>query len=97
MYNVKRGNGTPCELTDSPDTIINTSCEHIENFKEWYDSIPKGKFVILQNNNYTELDEHINCVSNVDEFVAMTPMTQRLYKGELETPKYTRYMTFGYK
>ena len=97
VYNVIRGNGTPCELTDSPDTIINTSCEHIENFTEWYNSIPKGKFLILQNNNYVELDEHINCVANVDEFVAMTPMTKRLYQGELETPKYTRYMTFGYK
>ena len=97
VYNVLRGNGTPCELTDSPDTIINTSCEHIENFNEWYEKIPQGKFVILQNNNYVELDEHINCVENIDELIAMTPMSQRLYHGELETPKYTRYMTFGYK
>ena len=31
-YNVKRADGSKCELSDSPDTIINTSCEHIENF-----------------------------------------------------------------
>ena len=38
-------------ITDSPDTIINTSCEHIENFAEWYNLIPTGKLVVLQNNN----------------------------------------------
>ena len=32
VYNVNRSDGSICELTDSPDTIINTSCEHIENF-----------------------------------------------------------------
>ena len=36
VYNVNRSDGSICELTDSPDTIINTSCEHIENFNEWY-------------------------------------------------------------
>lgn len=97
VYTVLRGNGTPCELTDSPDTIINTSCEHIENFDKWYNSIPNGKFLILQTNNYNELAEHINCVENIDQFVQQTPMTKRLFQGELETPKYTRYMTFGYK
>jgi hypothetical protein len=97
VYNVLRGNGTPCELTDSPDTIINTSCEHIENFDAWYNKIPAGKFVILQTNNFNEIDEHINCCNDVDEFVKQTPMTQRLFHGELETPNYKRFMTFGYK
>lgn len=97
VYNVIRGDGSVCELTDSPDTIINTSCEHIENFTSWYQSIPNGKFVVLQTNNYTELAEHINCVENVEQFVQQTPMSKRLYQGQLETPKYTRFMTFGYK
>ena len=26
-------------ISDNPDTIINTRCEHIENFAEWYDKI----------------------------------------------------------
>lgn len=97
VYTVLRGNGTPCELTDSPNTVINTSCEHIQNFDKWYSSIPSGKFVILQTNNYTELPEHINCVENIEQFVHQTPMNQRLYQGQLETPKYIRFMTFGYK
>ena len=38
-------NGTERELFDKPNTIINTSCEHIENWNEWWDSIPKAKCV----------------------------------------------------
>jgi len=85
------------EITDVPDTIINTSCEHITNFKEWYTKIPKGKLVVLQSNNYYEIDEHVNCVSNVQEFKKMAPMSQLLYSGKLKLPKYTRFMLIGYK
>lgn len=97
VYNVERSDGSMCQLTDSPNTVINTSCEHIENFQKWYNSIPDGKLIILQSNNYLEIKEHVNCVNNIDEFVKQTPMTNRLYQGKLDTPKYTRFMTFGYK
>ena len=39
-------------MSDVPNTIINTSCEHIVNFDEWYRKIPAGKLVILQSNDY---------------------------------------------
>jgi hypothetical protein len=84
-------------ITDSPDTIINTSCEHIENFEEWYAKIPYGKLVILQSNNFYEIDEHVNCVADIDEFIATAPMTTQLYAGELELPKYNRFMLIGIK
>jgi len=84
-------------ITDSPDTIINTSCEHIENFEEWYAKIPDGKLVVLQSNNYYEVDEHVNCVKDIKEFGNMARMTGPLYAGELELPKYKRFMLIGYK
>ena len=84
-------------ITDMPDTIINTSCEHIPNFEEWYAKIPDGKLVILQSNNYYEVDEHVNCVSSIEEFSTSAPMTTVLYNGELELPKYKRFMLIGYK
>lgn len=96
-YTVTRSNGTTCELTDSPNTIINTSCEHIEQFAEWYNKIPQGKLVILQSNNYFEIDDHVNCSANLKEFSASTPMNQTLFEGELELPKYTRFMKIGYR
>jgi hypothetical protein len=96
-YEVIRADGTTCPLADTPDTIINTSCEHIENFEEWYSKIPDGKLVVLQSNNYFEIEEHVNCVVDLDDFDRMAPLTSILYTGELELPKYTRFMRIGYK
>ena len=96
-YGVVRSNGTICELSDCPNTIINTSCEHIENFDIWYNLIPKDKIVILQTNNYGEIEDHINCSSSLEEFRTQTPMTTLLYEGELVLDKYTRYMRIGIK
>ena len=84
-------------ITDSPDTIINTSCEHIENFAEWYAKIPDGKLVILQSNNFFQVEEHVNCVNNIEEFKTQASMSEVLYSGELELPKYKRFMLIGYK
>jgi hypothetical protein len=92
-----RADGTSLELTEMPDTIINTSCEHIENFKSWYDNIPFGKIVVLQTNNYFEIADHINCSTSLEEFATHTPMSEVLYQGELQLPKYTRFMRIGIK
>jgi len=83
------------QMKDNPDTIINTSCEHIENFKKWYAKIPKGKLVILQNNNYVDIEEHVNCVSNINEFIKQAPMTHLMYSGTALLPKYKRFMLIG--
>ena len=96
-YTVKRADGSTCELTESPNTIINTSCEHIENFSDWYAKIPQGKLVVLQSNNFYEVEEHVNCVGTVEEFKNLAPMENILYSGELELPKYKRFMLIGYK
>lgn len=87
-------------LTDMPDTIINTSCEHIPNFSDWYSNIPKGKLVILQSNNFTDLQEHVNCSSSLKEFSASVPMTETLFEGELDLTDqggYIRFMKIGVK
>jgi len=96
-YNVKRSNGTICELIDSPDTIINTSCEHIQDFSKWYNSIPDGKLVILQSNDYFEIEEHVNCSKSISQFSKSCPMKETLFEGELFLPKYTRFMKIGRK
>jgi len=96
-YPVNRSDGSVCMLYDTPDTIINTSCEHIENFAEWYNKIPKGKLVVLQSNNYYEIEEHVNCVGSIEEFAVKASMNNILYSGELKLPKYRRFMLIGYK
>lgn len=96
-YVTYRYNGSELILTDSANTIINTSCEHITNFTEWYDKIPLGKIVVLQTNNYTELSEHVNCSMSLIEFSEHTPMSTVMYEGELPLEKYTRFMRIGIK
>jgi len=89
--------GEPKLCQEVPDTIINTSCEHIEKFTEWFNAIPKDKLVALQTNNYFDLPEHINCVKDINQFKQQAPLSNIIYEGELELEKYTRFMLIGYK
>lgn len=82
-------------IEDIPDTIINTSCEHIENFDEWYEKIPDGKLVVLQSNNFQEVGEHINISIDYNNFADQTPMAEVMFGGELELPTYKRFMRIG--
>lgn len=77
------------------DIIINTSCEHIKNVREWLNIIPTGSMVILQSNNYTEGNGHINCVYSEEEFIKQTGLSDIVYSGKLEMPMYARYMIIG--
>jgi hypothetical protein len=95
-FDVHTDNGV-VKIVETPDTIINTSCEHIDNFDKWYAKIQKGQLVILQSNDYFEIEDHVNCVSNVAEFSDQTPMTTVLFEGELELDKYKRFMKIGYR
>ena len=97
VYETVKNNGQIEELKDAPDSIINTSCEHIENFEEWYAKIPQGKLVILQSNDYFDLPEHVNCVKDSSHFEQMAPLSEVKFAGELPLEKYTRYMRIGRK
>lgn len=94
-YSVTRANGTPCDLVDSPDLIINTSCEHIEEFRKWWGRIPSSCYVVLQSNNARSIPGHINCVDGLDEFIDMAPMSELIYSGVLESDLYRRFMLIG--
>ena len=94
-YKSIRSNGSKCDLVDTVDTIINTSCEHILDFANWYDKIPKGKLVVLQSNDFIDVDEHVNCVKDSLHFEQMAPLSKVLFTGELNIEKYTRYMRIG--
>lgn len=84
-------------IVDSPDTIINTSCEHIKNFDRWYKKIPAGKYVVLQSNNYYDVKEHVNVSDTLEEFAEQTPMKEVLFEGAREMGDYTRWMRIGVK
>jgi hypothetical protein len=96
-YDTIKNNGEPQELYDKPNTIVNTSCEHLTSFVLWYNLIPKGTLVALQTNNYYEIDDHINCVTDINEFKKMAPLDNILYEGTLNLEKYNRFMLIGYR
>lgn len=79
------------------DILINTSCEHLKDFKQWYDKIPEGKKIVLQSNNYFDCPEHNNCVASLEDFMTMAPMNHYDFKGALKFNLYTRFMLIGQK
>jgi len=83
-------------VSDRPDIIINTSCEHL-NCRKWLKKIPSGTTVVLQSNNYFEAEDHINCVNNVEEFVEMVNLSEVYYKGTYDLDIYNRFMIIGKK
>jgi len=87
-----------CEYTIDADVVINTSCEHIsqQQYDKWLNNQPDTATFVLQSNNYFELDEHIRCSTDLDDFVHMSNINSYLRKT-LETPKYERYMIIGKK
>lgn len=84
-------------LLDKADTVINTSCEHIADFSKWYKKIPRGRTVILQSNNFVDIEEHVNSHSTLEEFVASAPMRKTMYEGHLDLGEYQRFMKIGIK
>ena len=86
------------EYTEHADIIINTSCEHITQpaYDKWLENTPKGCKIVLQSNNYFELDEHINCSNSIEDFENKSGL-KISSSAELELPKYTRFMIIGSK
>lgn len=79
--------------------VINTSCEHIEDFDNWWAGIPKGMLVIMQNNDFDDEDhEHADdTVYSLEEFSKRLNVSETLYEGTLALEEYNRYMVIGYK
>lgn len=95
-FNTLKANGEIQHLIVFPDTIINTSCEHIKDFSVWWNKLPKKKLIILQSNDFFQHEEHSNCVSSLEAFKKQAPM-DFLYAGELDLDEYKRFMLIGYK
>ena len=86
-----------CEYTvEDADIVINTSCEHITKaqYDRWLSLQPKDALIVLQSNDFFDCDEHIRCAVDLDEF-ENTSGINVVYKEELKTPKYRRFMLIG--
>jgi len=90
--------GDMCKHKYQADIVINTSCEHVtdQQIQTWFNNIPKDTTIIMQSNNYFELDEHVNCVNSSNELAEKVNFSSYTV-FELELPKYIRYMVIGTK
>lgn len=78
-----------------PAVVINTSCEHMDT--QWFETASSDQLIVMQTNNSTEFDGHINVCYTVKEMKERYPMSKCLYAGEMVTPVYSRFMQIGYK
>ena len=89
-----------CTHQPDKDTymVINTSCEHItqEQYNTWLANIPDDVYIVLQSNNFKDHEEHVNCMSELDEFKRKSKLKVDL-EEELELPKYKRFLICGRK
>ena len=80
--------------------VILTSCEHL-NQKDVDNIIKKlgeHTLVVLQSNNYKEINEHINCVDTKEDFANQYVSKLRNMKiYEKDFIKYKRFMVIGTK
>jgi len=84
----------------SADLFINTSCEHMAPMKEW----PLWEWVLRKNNPYFaftsnnmfDIEGHINCVNNIEEFKKQLPDTSKvLSQNEVKDERGSRYLLVG--
>ena len=80
------------------DIVINTSCEHItqQQYNTWLSNQPDDAVIVLQSNNYFDLEEHIRCAEDLDAFTNMSKI-KPYFRNTLELPKYNRFMLIGKK
>lgn len=78
--------------------VVNTSTEHItqQEYDSWIKKVPPRTWVILQGNNYTEIEDHIRTATSLEHFCEINPLDQIWYSGELDCKQFTRYMVIGY-
>lgn len=84
-------------LLQKNSLVINTSCEHLEDFHKWYQQIPTGTLLALQGNDFIEPEEHHNPWKDLPSFAQDTPMETLLFEGSLSLAKYSRFMRIGVK
>ena len=96
-FTTLKANKEETPVTVSPDTIINTACEHIKDFSLWWEKIPAKKLIILQSNNYFDIPLHVNCHASLEEFKKQAPMKHIIHEGVLDLEHYQRFLLIGLK
>ena len=84
----------------SANLFINTSCEHMAPMKEW----PMWEWICRKNkpyfaftsNNMFDIEGHINCVKNIEEFKKQLPDNAKvMIEDEIKDERGARFLLIG--
>ena len=88
--NFKLQDATKIEFSGNRHLIINTSAEHMDSLNI------KNGILAVQSNDYTLVDDHTNCVNNVQELIDQYKFNKIWYKSTREYDnKYNRFTVIG--
>jgi len=96
FYKVSNEDIRTMDFTTIKDlVIIDTITEHFHDHGGWVQSLPKGTRVVLQGNDMFDVEDHVNCFHNLDDFVEECGVSKVHYYGELNLDRCNRYMVIG--
>ncbi len=76
--------------------IINTACEHMKPMKELEALSESKSYFAFQSNDMTDIEGHINCVKNIEEFKKQLPDNAKvLIEDEIPDERGTRFTLIG--
>lgn len=78
-----------------PDTVINTSCEHMAD--DWFWNTDRKQLIIMQTNDSMNLTGHVNTCYDYRNMFSKYPLVRQLYAGRMVFPLYSRFMQIGYR
>jgi 2-polyprenyl-3-methyl-5-hydroxy-6-metoxy-1,4-benzoquinol methylase len=80
----------------STNLIINTSCEHMQPMKNLPILNNINSYFAFQSNNMFDIETHINCVNNIEEFKKQLPHKAKiLIEDQIEEDRGIRYTLIG--
>ena len=86
------------ELNYGNKILVCTACEHINDEELSFTLQQKHENMLtcLQSNNYYEINSHINCKDNLEDFVKSLPLKTIMYSGTKKYKnEYDRFMVIG--
>ncbi len=75
--------------------LVNTICEHMSDFVDWFERVQPGQAIALQSNDHRLCSEHTNCVASLEELEAQAPLSETRFRGTLPLARFQRFMLIG--
>jgi hypothetical protein len=82
-------------LGERPTIFVNTSCEHLSDFRGWRARVPRGTRLVLQSNNHAGCPEHVGWVPDLETFESEAQLSTVDFRGTLSLKHFTRFMLMG--